>query len=148
MFVTVLLLACLWLESGCQMFASQTQSSPAHQAQFMDAWKTYLHCRSSDKPDEIRFDVYQLKDLANTLMSTNQPPKVLPSRIRSLFAPLPSRLAVDPREMVVGCALHGAHVAESAGRPDLSRELFTSVISDYQPVQSDRNAAQLRPLLD
>ena len=114
----------------------------------MDAWKTYLHCRSSDNPDEIRFDVYQLKHLANTLISSYQAPRVLPSRIRSLFAPLPSRLAVDPREMVIACALHGGQVAESAGRADLSRELFSSVIRDQKTVEFDKDGLQPRPLID
>lgn len=151
--LTVFLLSCLSLQSGCQTFRPENQSSPPHQAQFMDAWKTYLHCRSSDTPDEIRFDVYQLKDLANKLSSPYQPPRVLPSRIRSLFTPLPSRLAVDPGEMVVACALHGAQVAESAGRSDLSRELFSSVMPDHNAADSekdgsDKGARERKPVLD
>ena len=43
--VTYLVLSCLCLQSSC-----------------------HLHCRSSDNPDEIRFDVYLLKHLANTLI--------------------------------------------------------------------------------
>jgi hypothetical protein len=146
--MTVLLIWWLWLQSGCQMFASEKQFSPLQQAHFMDAWKTYLHCRASDKPDDIRFDVYQLKELANKLSATNQAPGVLPSRIRSLFAPLPSRLAVEPREMVVACALHGGQVAESAGRLDLSRELFNSVVPDYKTAESAPTAREPAPLLD
>lgn len=43
--VTDLMLSCLCLQSSC-----------------------HLHCRSSDNPNEIRFDVYLLKHLANTLI--------------------------------------------------------------------------------
>jgi len=145
--VSFIMVLCLWLQSGCQMFPLERQPSPLAHVQFMDAWKTYLHCRSSDKPDEIRFDVYQLKHLVNKLISSYQAPRVLPSRIRSLFAPLPSRLSVDPREMVVACALHGGQAAESAGRPDLSRELFSSVIADQKTADFEHSLETL-PRID
>jgi hypothetical protein len=146
--VAAWLILCLSFQSGCQMFSPQRQVSAHHQEQFMDAWKTYLHCRASDQPDEIRSDVYQLKDLAKKLTSPNQAPRVLPSRIRSLFAPLPSRLAADPREMVVACALHGGQVAESAGRSDVSRELFNSVVPNYNTAESGMDTREPKPLLD
>ena len=146
--VTFLLISSMWLESGCHMFRLEREDLSVYHAQFMDAWKTYLHCRSSDKPDEIRFDMYQLKHLANKFNPQHQAPAVLPSQIRSLFAPLPSRLAVDPREMVVACAIHGGQVAEAAGQPDLSRELFTSVILGQPTTGPEKHTLTSGPLID
>lgn len=96
-------------------------------AQFMEAWRTYSHCRSSLEPDEIRADLRHLTDLAEAETMQHHAPRLLPAAIRSLMATLPSRLAVDPQSMVAACALHGGHVAQWAGRSDLSEELFGSV---------------------
>lgn len=63
--------------------------------------------------------------------------------MRSLIATLPSRVAVDPQAMAAACALHGGHVAQTAGQPDLSVELLTDVVTAqegsayaYQAVQA------------
>lgn len=100
--------------------------------QFMDAWNAYIHCRSSSEPDEIRADLQQLTQLAQTATVHNHAPRLLPAPVRSLIATLPSRLAVDPQSMVAACALHGGHVAQYAGRPDVSEELFNTV-AETQP---------------
>lgn len=96
-------------------------------AQFRDAWTTYRHCRSSSVPDEIRTDLQQLRHLAESETVQNHAPRHLPSAVRSLFATLPSRLAVDPQAMAAACALHGARAAQFAGRPEVSEELLSTV---------------------
>ncbi|MGA6826149.1 hypothetical protein ACO9S2_00925 [Nitrospira sp. NS4] len=95
----------------------------------MAAWKTYLHCRSSREPDEIHSDLHRLKRVAHAVITQDQAFVLLPAAVRSLIAALPSRLAVDPEAMVVACALHGNHVAQAAGQPELSMELFTTVVA-------------------
>ena len=119
--------------------------------EFMDAWKTYTHCRSSSEPDEIRADLQQLTQLAQAETMHNNAPRLLPAAVRSLIATLPSRLAVDPQSMVAACALHGGHVAQYAGRPDVSEELFNAVAgaehesaSAYYAVEASRRLKRMK----
>ena len=120
-------------------------------AQFMDAWRTYIHCRSSSEPDEIRADLQQLTSLAQAETVQNHAPRLLPAAVRSLIATLPSRLAVDPQSMAAACALHGGHMAQSAGRPDVSEELFNTVAgaqhesaSAYYAVEASRRLRRMK----
>jgi hypothetical protein len=125
--------------------------------QFMDAWTTYIHCRASSEPDEIRADLQQLTQLAQAETMHNHAPRLLPAPVRSLIATLPSRLAVDPQSMMAACALHGGHVAQYAGRPDVSEELFNTVAgtqpesaSAYYAVEAGRRLKRMKeetPLL-
>lgn len=102
-------------------------------AQFIDTWKTYLHCRSSVEPEEIRADLQQLNRVAHAVSMPNHPSVlVLPAAVRTLIATLPSRLAVDPHAMSVACALHGGDVAQAAGQPGLSVALLTAVVVAQQ----------------
>jgi hypothetical protein len=98
-------------------------------AQFMQAWETYLHCRSSSEPDEIRTDLHQLSVIARTVTTLSRPSVVLPAAIQALVTKPPSRLAVDPHAMMMACALHGGETAQFAGRPELAVELFTVVLA-------------------
>lgn len=122
--------------SGCHF--SRPLDRPAsvlNNAQFMDAWKTYLHCRSSIEPDEIRADLQQLSRVTSThaaSMQNHSSVLLLPAAMRSLIAPLPSRVAVDPHAMAAACALHGGHVAHAAGQSELSVELLTGVVRAHE----------------
>lgn len=104
--------------SGCHGGPFESPAPPLGDAQFMDAWKTYLHCRSSTEPDEIRSDLHQLEGVAQALSTQEEPSALLPAAIQSLIAAPPSRLAVDPNAMVIACAQRGALVAQSAGRSE------------------------------
>ncbi|MCC2640764.1 MAG: exported protein of unknown function [Nitrospira sp.] len=117
--------------SGCQV--SRPPDVPASvldNAQFMEAWKTYLHCRSSRELGEIRADLERLNRVTSShALSLRNHPSVLllPAAMRSLIATLPSRVAVDPQAMTAACARHGGHVAHTAGQPELSEELLAGV---------------------
>ncbi len=116
--------------SGCH--GSRPFSEPAfllNNSQFMEGWTTYLHCRSSAEPDEIRMDVQQLSGLAYAAAMQNRPSSSLPAAMRGFVMPPPLRLAVDPHAMMVACAQHGSEVAEFVGRPELAVELFTVVLA-------------------
>ncbi|HLZ33352.1 MAG TPA: hypothetical protein VKP13_04990 [Nitrospira sp.] len=118
---------------GCHIsWPFEHPAPPLNNAQFMAAWKTYLHCRSSIEPDEIRSDLHRLKRVTHTVTVHNQVSDVLPAAIRFLIAAPPSRLAVDPDAMVVACARHGSHVAQSAGQPELSVEVFPAVVAEQK----------------
>ena len=117
--------------SGCHSSWPFDSSAPLlENAQFMDIWETYLHCRSSTEPDEIRADLQRLNIVARTVATQNEPSALLPAGLRSRITAPPSRLAVDPRSMAVSCALHGREVAQSAGQPELNAELSTAVGSE------------------
>lgn len=144
--------------SGCNVPWLLAGSAPLlDHSRFMSAWSTYVHCRSSSEPDEIRADLRQLTDLAEAETMQHHAPRLLPAAIRSLMATLPSRLAVDPQSMVAACALHGGHVAQWAGRSDLSEELFGSVArtqhepgAAYYAVEAGRRLTHMkeeRPVL-
>lgn len=112
--------------SGCHGLWPFDSSAPLlDNTRFMETWETYLHCRSSAEPDEIRADLQQLNRVAHAVTAQNQPSVLVPAAIRARLEAFPSRLAVDPRSMAAACALHGGHVALSAGQSELSVELFT-----------------------
>ncbi|MCW5799994.1 MAG: hypothetical protein KIT40_15970 [Nitrospira sp.] len=98
-------------------------------SRFMDAWQTYLHCRSTMDLAEVRDDLQQLKRVTDIHARSMQDRTyaLLPTAIKSVIAAPPSRLAVDPHAMVAACALHGAHVAQAAGQPGMSLVLLTAV---------------------
>ncbi len=98
-------------------------------AQFMHAWETYLHCRSTSEPEEIRTDLRRLSAVAHKVTTQDRLSPVLPEAIRMLVTKPPSRLAVDPQEMMAACALHGGEVAQVAGQPELAVELLTLVVA-------------------
>lgn len=112
-------------------------------ALFMTTWRTYLHCRSSMAPEEIRADLQQLNRVAYAVSAKNHSSVfLLPAPIRTLISTLPSRLAVDPQAMSTACALHGSHVAQTAGRPELSVEWLTEVVAAHEGWASRHHAVQ------
>lgn len=98
-------------------------------AQFMHAWETYLHCRSTSEPEEIRTDLRRLSVVAQRVTTQNRLSPVLPEAIRMLVTKPPSRLAVDPHDMMAACALHGGEVAQVVDQPELAVELLTLVVT-------------------
>jgi len=132
--------------SGCQgMWPLSGSSSLLDNTQFMNAWETYLHCRLSSEPDEIRADLRRLGFVAHAVTAEIRTASFLPIAIRAFVAKPPLRLAVDPHAMMVACALHGGEVAQFAGRPELALELFTVVLaaqaggtSAYYPADAGR----------
>jgi hypothetical protein len=116
--------------SGCHLLWPFEGPGPSlDNVQFMDAWKTYLHCRSSTEPDEIHSDLHRLKRVEHAVTVPDQVSVLLPDAIRSLMTALPSRLAVDPKAMVVACELHGGHVAQSGGQPESGVEPGIPVVT-------------------
>lgn len=98
-------------------------------SQFMEGWATYLHCKSSEEPDDIRRDVQQLSRIAYTVATQSRQSDFLPASMRALVMDPPIRLAVDPHAMMVACAKHGGEMAQLVGRPELAVELFSVVLA-------------------
>ena len=130
--------------SGCQLLWPFQEPTPLFDnARFMATWETYQHCRASTEPNEIRADLERLHDAVYTVRDQTDLPFLLPTPIRSLLTPLPSRLAVDPYAMTVACALHGSEVAQTAGQYDVARELLMRMVlvasSRPSPVPPDNS---------
>ena len=97
----------------------------------METWNTYLHCRASAEPDEIRADLQRLNIVSSRhaeSLHNHSSILLLPVAMRSLVATPLSRVAVDPHAMAAACGLHGGHVAQAAGQPLVSEELLTDVV--------------------
>lgn len=145
MLAGLLLLLSIGGLQGCHMPASFDESAPLlSNAHFMDAWKAYLHCRSSAEPDEIHSDLQQLSHVAQEEVRRREVSPLVPAALRFLFAAPLSRLAVDPHAMAVACALHGGHVVQSAGRPELTVELFTAFLAAQRGASYAYYAAEVR----
>ena len=126
-FVNLLLLMGLAMSlggmAGCQFLLPFDRSAPLlDHAHFMDVWHTYLHCRSSVEPDEIRIDLDQLHRVAQTIALRNQVSPLVPAGIRPLI---------------------GSRVAQSAGRPEVAVELFRTVLAS----EGAADSASLAPAI-
>ena len=100
---------------------------------FMQMWNIYDHCRRSHDTREIQIDVGLLKQASRALGVPKTAPTLLPAAIERRLSPLPSRLAVDPSEMTMSCAVHGTEVARAAGQSDMERELLMAVMETAKP---------------
>lgn len=146
--VVPLFLASLFGLSGCYTPWLGDASDPmVDNTRFMNAWQTYRHCSSSSEPDEIWTDLQELRTIAQMVTLQTQPSAHLPAAIRAWMEALPSRLAVDPNAMTTACALHGAHVAQFAGRSELSVELFTASGAAQEGLSYVRYAGGLNRIL-
>ncbi|HET9962908.1 MAG TPA: hypothetical protein VFQ34_11275 [Nitrospiraceae bacterium] len=135
--------------TGCEYaWLHDRPSSLLDNAHFLETWKTYLHCRASSRPEEIRADLFQLTRVAHSLFQERQAAASLPRAIRSLVSTPPSRLSVDPQAMTTACALHGSQVAQAAGRPEMSIELLTAAVTAQQGTASAFYAAETDARID
>ena len=143
-----LCLMSLFVLSGCYTPWVDDASDPLiDNTRFMNAWETYRHCSSSSEPDEIWSDLQELRRVAQVVTRQTQPSVHLPAVIRSWMDALPPRLAVDPNAMTTACALHGAGVAQFAGRSELSAELFTAAGAPQEGLSYVRYAGGLNRIL-
>ena len=116
----------LILLSGCAGTPQQEDNALNSHASFMDAWNTYTHCLSTKEPEAIVSDLRTLNQFADKISKKThaRPFGVLPYSL----PPLPSRLAVNPADMVSACAKHGAEVALSLDKPSGSADLLITAV--------------------
>lgn len=126
--LTPVLLAMMIGLSGCRSawsFDKPTTSGDG--AQFMTLWRTYSHCRSSSDPEEMRTDVERLDREIQAITLNTHALMRLPDILSDLVSELPSRLAIDPKAMLVACSLYAGQAAQALGRRQLAAEMFTSI---------------------
>jgi hypothetical protein len=114
--------------SGCRAswsFDKPTTSEDT--AQFMTLWRTYSHCRSSSDPEEMRTDAERLDREVQAITLKTHASMRLPDILADLVSELPSRLAIDPKAMLVACSLYAGQAAQALGQRQLAAEMFTSI---------------------
>ena len=128
---------------GCHSSWPLDRSAPVlENAQFMDAWGTYLHCRSSVEPGAINADLQKLDRAAQVVVARNTPFLPLPAGLKVHVAAPPSRLAVDPHALVAACAQHGDKVAQAAGQSEAMAELVTARLTSQEGKPSARHGTE------
>lgn len=123
---TLLILPAL---AACQI-GPGTSLRSHEQLTFMDLWKVYEHCRSTDDPERMMLDAVALHHAVHGRDAQIVPPVLSP--IRKLIDPIPIRLSVDPRAMAVDCTLRAADAVVAKGWTDLAIQMYTAMIPAYQ----------------
>lgn len=137
---------------GCHLsWPLDGAATSVNHVEFMSLWKTYTHCRSSSDPDEMRADTEQLHRAAQALTGNTHAPPLVPDFLHTLIAEPPSRLAADPKAMVMACTLYTGQTAHTQGLPALAREMFQSILTampgpDYAQyvMQASRGLVELQ----
>jgi hypothetical protein len=124
-------LGCLMLIlgfNGCQSVKVSQRDSAPH-ASFMETWRVYHHCMSTEDLESLMVDTLLLKQAVGRM----QQDEVLRlfSPIQSLMSPAPVRLSADPRAMTASCILRAADTALGKGWKDLAATLYESIMKDY-----------------
>ena len=115
---------------GCHsMWSLDGSATSVNNVEFMSLWKTYSHCQASSDPDEMRTDAEQLDRAVGMFTLKHEAPPVSPDFLQALVSEPPSRLAADPKAMVMACTLSAGQTAQSLGRLAVAAELFNSIIN-------------------
>lgn len=115
--------------TSCQSVKVPQQESHTAQPSFMETWRVYTHCASTEGLEPLMVDTLLLKRATNRM----QQDEVLGlfSPLQSFISPSPVRLAADPRAMTASCTLKTAETAVKNGWEDLAITLYQSIIKDY-----------------
>lgn len=135
--------------SGCHAaWSFDKPTTSGDTAQFMTLWRTFSHCRSSSDPEEMRTDAERLDREVQAITLNTHASMRLPAILADLVSELPSRLAIDPKAMLVACTLYAGQAAQALGQRQLAAELFTSITTtdpaySYYVVQAKHGLRQL-----
>lgn len=115
--------------TSCQSVKVPQHESRTEQPSFMETWRVYSHCASTEGLEPLMVDTLLLKRATNRM----QQDEVLGlfSPLQSFISPSPVRLAADPRAMTASCTLKTAETAAGNGWNDLAITLYQSIIKDY-----------------
>lgn len=132
----LLALGVMIMVTGCTSSPSTQISEPGNSG-FMSLWNTYADCRSTSDFVQAESDLEQLRS-AHVQEAGSYEGFVLPlpARIERLVSNPASRVAVDVEAMVSACALHAGELALDQGHIDIARDLFVSVITLHDGVNS------------
>lgn len=132
--------------SGCDTSRPPIRPTLSDIDRFLDIWGTYTHCHQSEDLDEMRVDAQRLSRAADTMTHTADP--ILPESIEPVPSEPAVRLSVDPSAMAAACALRTGQVAQGAGRRNIAREMFLTIITNFPQPPYRYYVAQARLGLD
>jgi hypothetical protein len=118
----------VFILAGCQVGRPAGPTTVLDNDAFMGLWATYQHCRSGTDPDAMLADLRRLKQGAALPTSVTEFRFPLPEPIEHLISLPASRLAADPKAMVMACMLSIGRAALQAGRTGVATEMFRLVL--------------------
>lgn len=140
--MTLLLSAC---QAGPQ---AQTKTAGLDNTGFMSLWQTYSHCRLSSDVNETQNDMLRLTEAARLRYGNDGFVLPLPQQLHRLVNNPTNRFAVDVRAMASACSLHAGQLALEQGRPDLARDLLSTVLKLHSHEESSYYRTQAKTILD
>jgi hypothetical protein len=111
------------------------------QPEFMELWRLYTHCRTSDDALSVVRDAVELSQAAETA------PTRLPALLKPMeqyVTPAPNRLAADPRAMAAACTLVAGDAAARMGWNDLAMALYRDLLTRASENEYSYYAAEAR----
>ncbi|MGH7232827.1 MAG: hypothetical protein ACREJU_15935 [Nitrospiraceae bacterium] len=121
----ICLIGLLGVTYGCQRFKAHPDQAVMSQASFIELWKTYTHCRTTEDPQAIFVDAMRLNQVSRTAQA--ELPRLL-HPVKPFVSDLPTRLAVDPKSMAAACTLRAGQAATAIGWNDLAITLYQSLL--------------------
>lgn len=115
--------------TNCQSIKVPQQDSHSAQPSFMETWRVYNHCTTTEDFEALMVDTLLLKHAINRMQHDEV--LALFSPMQSLISPSPVRLAADPRAMTAACTMRTAETALANGWNDLSITLYQSIVKDF-----------------
>ncbi|HYR60084.1 MAG TPA: hypothetical protein VEM37_01890 [Nitrospiraceae bacterium] len=137
-----LVLTILMPLGGCDKSGQSSRASLSDSSRFMDLWNTYTHCFRSEDLDAMRTDAQRLGLAVNTTGSTED--SIDPESIEPVPLGPTIRLSADPVAMAASCALRTGQTAREMGRLNVAREMFHSVVANFQQPRYQYYVAQAR----
>lgn len=123
--------------AGCRLWSPE----PSSDVPFMELWKIYSHCQTTQDLESL------LRDAAQLTRYAERPEQELPRLLRpmrALISPPVVRVSVDPKAMASACTLRAAEAATNAGWTDVAIRLYRSILPsttiDGEPTYYAREA--------
>ncbi len=121
---------CMVVMVGCQS-AQKASHGGLDNAKFMDLWNVYHHCQSLTDVDLIKADSALLSAAQNHPVQASNFVLPLPGKLDRFISGPSVRLAVDVNAMAAACTLRTGQLAFEAGRLDLAKEMFHTVVRNH-----------------
>lgn len=114
---------------GCQSGKAPQKDPLTPQPSFMESWRLYNHCMSTEDLESLIVDTLLLRQATNRMQQEEVLAIFAP--MQPLMSPSPVRLSADPREMTAACMLRTADKAVAKGWKDLAVTLYESIMKQY-----------------
>lgn len=127
--VAVVFLAALITGCGAVGLAGSDSTHPLDNGHFMDLWKTYSQCQTTNDLQTLQDESTQLSHAAYSDRAASGFVLPLPEKIERLVVRPQTRLAVDLKAMALACTLRAGQIAQQVGRNDVAQEMYKSILA-------------------